>query len=92
MDFSVHQHTFLSIIIILKENLLCDCRYVDWVSIMTYDFHGKWESRTGHNSPLYPRGDEQGSARHLNMVCTLCLSNISEKLRNVNCTCQISVI
>ncbi len=35
---------------------------------MTYDFHGKWESRTGHNSPLYPRQDEQGSARQLNMV------------------------
>ena len=53
----------------MKVKLLCDFRYVDWVSIMTYDFHGKWESRTGHNSPLYPRDDEQGSARHLNMVC-----------------------
>ena len=53
---------------------------------MTYDFHGKWESRTGHNSPLYPRDDEQGSARHLNMVCRLCLSNISGKLDFVKFT------
>ena len=60
----------------MKVKLLCDFRYVDWVSIMTYDFHGKWESRTGHNSPLYPRDDEQGSARHLNMVCRMCLSSI----------------
>ncbi len=43
-------------------------RYVDFVSVMTYDFHGKWEDRTGHNSPLYPRADEQGTARYLNMV------------------------
>ncbi|XOK60050.1 glycosyl hydrolase family 18 protein [Paenibacillus elgii] len=26
---------------------------LDWINIMTYDFHGGWESKSGHNAPLY---------------------------------------
>jgi len=25
---------------------------VDWINVMTYDFHGGWELTTGHNAPL----------------------------------------
>jgi chitinase len=37
--------------------------YVDWFSMMGYDFHGGWTSHAGHNAPLYPSppGDPEGA-------------------------------
>ncbi|MDK8181828.1 glycosyl hydrolase family 18 protein [Paenibacillus sp. UMB4589-SE434] len=36
---------------------------VDWMNIMTYDFHGDWEKRTNNNAPLYsdPRDPDNNS-------------------------------
>lgn len=28
-------------------------QYLDWIAVMTYDFHGQWDKKTGHNAPLY---------------------------------------
>lgn len=30
---------------------------VDWINVMTYDFAGPWDTRTGHNAPLHAPGD-----------------------------------
>ncbi|CAF3533061.1 unnamed protein product [Rotaria sp. Silwood1] len=35
--------------------------HVDWFNVMTYDFHGGWETKTGHNAPLYKNNDETTS-------------------------------
>ena len=28
-------------------------RHLDWIAIMAYNFHGKWENKTGQNAPLF---------------------------------------
>lgn len=28
-------------------------KYLDWIAIMTYDYHGQWDKKTGHVAPLY---------------------------------------
>ncbi|XP_017288898.1 chitinase, acidic.1 [Kryptolebias marmoratus] len=40
---------------------------LDFMNIMNYDFHGHWETRTGHNSPLYRSSIDIGSHLHYNI-------------------------
>ncbi|KAB0386955.1 hypothetical protein FD755_001911 [Muntiacus reevesi] len=39
---------------------------LDFISVMTYDFHGGWDSCTGHNSPLHLGSKDQGNMRYSN--------------------------
>ncbi|XP_068609802.1 acidic mammalian chitinase-like [Brachionichthys hirsutus] len=41
-------------------------KYLDFINVMTYDFHGTWESVTGHHSPLYKRSQDTGDQVYLN--------------------------
>ncbi|XP_074603101.1 chitinase 7 isoform X2 [Brevipalpus obovatus] len=41
--------------------------YVDFLNIMSYDFHGKWETKTGHNAPLYASSSETEWRKQLSM-------------------------
>ncbi|CAF2377210.1 unnamed protein product [Rotaria sp. Silwood2] len=43
------------------------CKYFDFVSVMTYDYHGSWEGKTGHNSPLYGMRNERKKFREWNI-------------------------
>ncbi|KAJ9581749.1 hypothetical protein L9F63_003818, partial [Diploptera punctata] len=43
-------------------------KYLDFINIMTYDLHGSWDSKTGHNAPLYAGpADETDSEKKLNV-------------------------
>nr|AKP18001.1 chitinase 2 [Eriocheir sinensis] len=33
-------------------------RYFDWIAVMTYDYHGHWDKKTGHVAPMYAHPDD----------------------------------
>ena len=43
-------------------------QYLDFINVMTYDFHGAWESRTNHHSALFdsPNDPSTGDVRFYN--------------------------
>ncbi|KAF7667459.1 hypothetical protein LDENG_00060370 [Lucifuga dentata] len=41
-------------------------KYLDFINVMTYDFHGTWEHVTGHHSPLYKGSHDTGDHVYLN--------------------------
>lgn len=42
-------------------------RSLDFISVMTYDLHGSWDTVTGENSPLYKGSKDTGAAVYLNV-------------------------
>ncbi|KAJ8400201.1 hypothetical protein AAFF_G00398950 [Aldrovandia affinis] len=40
---------------------------LDFINVLTFDFHGHWERATGHNSPLYKSSFDQGTHLHHNI-------------------------
>lgn len=43
-------------------------RHLDFISLMTYDFHGAWRKATGHHSPLFRGQADTGPDRFSNVV------------------------
>ncbi|RMZ93814.1 putative chitinase 3, partial [Brachionus plicatilis] len=42
-------------------------KYLDYINLMAYDFHGSWEDFLGHHAPLYARKEEVGNQTKLNV-------------------------
>ena len=36
-------------------------KYLDYVSVMTYDYHGQWDKQTGHVAPMYQHQEDQNT-------------------------------
>ncbi|XP_075052133.1 acidic mammalian chitinase-like [Mixophyes fleayi] len=43
-------------------------KLLDFISVMTYDFHGEWDTVTGHNSPLCRGSTDVGDFIYFNIV------------------------
>ncbi|TNN57068.1 Acidic mammalian chitinase [Liparis tanakae] len=41
-------------------------KHLDFINVLTFDFHGPWESVTGHHSPLFQRAQDTGNQTYLN--------------------------
>ncbi|CAL4128798.1 unnamed protein product, partial [Meganyctiphanes norvegica] len=41
--------------------------YLDFINLMTYDFHGPWENHTAHHTPLHCQPQETGDEALLNL-------------------------
>ena len=33
-------------------------RDLDWIAVMTYDYHGHWDKKTGHVSPMHAHPED----------------------------------
>jgi chitinase len=44
--------------------------HLDWFNVMTYDYHGSWDTRANHHTALYPSPGDPGSNR-LNVDWTI---------------------
>lgn len=43
-------------------------RYLDWIAVMCYDYHGQWDKVTGHVAPMYAHPEDIDDT--FNTVCT----------------------
>ncbi|XP_033987635.1 chitinase-3-like protein 1 [Trematomus bernacchii] len=41
-------------------------KHLDFINVLTFDFHGPWESVTGHHSPLYNGSQDTGNKTYSN--------------------------
>ena len=42
--------------------------YLDWIAVMTYDYHGQWEKKTGHVAPSYHHPEDDISYFNMNFT------------------------
>lgn len=66
MTIPTYHSTLIIVDIIWKRNAFlsytqfCDpfCRYLDWMNILSYDYHSAFEPAVNHHAPLYPLEEE----------------------------------
>ena len=42
--------------------------YMDWIAVMTYDYHGQWDKQTGHVAPMYEHPDDVDTTFNANFT------------------------
>ena len=54
-------------------------RHFDFVSVMTYDYHGQWDKKTGHVAPIYEHPDDFDSTFNVNYTINYWLEKGMDK-------------
>ena len=54
-------------------------KYFDFVSVMTYDYHGQWDKKTGHVAPIYEHSEDFDSTFNLNYTINYWLDKGMDK-------------
>ena len=66
--------TRIIFLIMIEQSLLCCVIFIyshlDLLNLMTYDLHGTWESKLGHQAAMYSSQNEPVDERVLNVVCS----------------------
>ena len=55
-------------------------RDLDWIAVMTYDYHGHWDKKTGHVAPMYAHPEDDYD--YFNTVSTNYIRCQSPKYEN----------
>lgn len=53
--FKILNLTFL----VLGYDVPALSNYLDFINVMTYDYHGQWDKKTGHFSPMYVHSQDE---------------------------------
>lgn len=46
-------------------------KLVDFINLMTYDYHGSWDSNVGHHAQFFPHHEDSGYTKELNVVASV---------------------
>jgi chitinase len=58
-------------------------RYLDWIAVMTYDYHGQFDGRTGHNSPMYAHPEDENQYFNTNYTINYWIQNGADRKKIV---------
>lgn len=58
-------------------------RYLDWIAVMTYDFHGQWDKQTGHVAPMYEHPDDFDTTFNANYSINYWISSGADRRKLV---------
>ena len=50
-------------------------KYLEFVSVMTYDYHGQWDKKTGHVAPLFEHPDDFDKTFNINYTVNYWINN-----------------
>ena len=56
-------------------------KYLDIINVMTYDYYGHWDKKTGHVSPLYAHADDAHNY----------LNTVSKAINTTKVFCDVNV-